>query len=342
MISDHGPLAFADPFERQLVTGLAVEPSAAIVERMDRRVRAAIQAPVPLRRPGLRLGRGRWTLLLVAATIAMMGAGAGALGLFTFIVGSEPGWSIAWERADRPALSTTSGGIKLTLERTYADANQVVVFLTTKDPAGTANLFADRISLTDADGRTYAGQMGVGDQEMGFVAHEVAFATPEPWLAGERSFTLSVASLSDPRTGREVTVTGPWTIRFSLASQGGRVGVPGAPVTLADAMVELRSLVVSPTMIRGELAVTDAPTLGSSFAPIGVVRIDSRNIDIRFSFRLEEGDQRAVVRFGTVEGIDGPAGHGEVSITELVGFGDGLDGTQVRLAGPWVLPFELP
>ena len=333
---------FADPLEVWLAAGLAVEPVPAVAEQIDRRVRAAIVAPVSLTQPRLRFGRRTKGLFLLAAAIAVMGAAAGALGLFTRIVPSEPGWQLAWDRGAQLGLTATAPGAQLTLERAYGDANEVVVFLLSKDAAGTANLFANNVSLTDADGRSYGQQLEIGDTMRGFVAHVVGFATPEPWLSGERSFTLTVTTLSDAHLGQERTVAGPWTLRFSITSAGGWVGAPGPAVTRQGATVELRSIVVSPAMIRGEILVTAAPALPPSFAPIATVTVGGHTIDARDSVGPDGTGIPGVSRFSTLAGVNALAGPGAVTITELVGFDPDPDVPQVRLAGPWLLGFDLP
>ncbi len=327
-----------DPFEAWLAAGLAVEPSPAVLKRIDRRVRAALDAPTSLRPRRRFLGRGARGLLLLGAVLAIAGAGAGVLGLFNEIIGPVGGWRLAFERGERLGIAVTSGEVRLTLERAYADANEVVVFVTSVDLAGTADVLPDAALLTDADGRTYDVQMGSGNPDSGTVAHQVIFETPEPWLEGARSFTFTIPSLADPRPGARQVVGGPWTLRFELDTHGGRPAEPGPPVTVDGTTVELRQLVVSPSAIRGRIAVTVPFDFDSSFGPIGSIRIGSRTIPIAYSGG-QAGADPLTFPFGTVEGLDDPAIEGTVTITKLVG---DRDGAQVRLQGPWVISFRLP
>lgn len=341
-MTDGQSTRFADPFEAWLAAGLATGPGPAVTEWIDRRVRVAIAAPVPLAQRRLRLGR-RWKgLLLLAAAIAIMGAAAGALGLFSWIVPSEAGWQVAWDRGAQLGLMATTPDAQVRLERAYGDANEVAVFLVSKDTNGIANLVAEDLSLTDADGRSYDQQTEVGDTATGFVAHVVAFAAPEPWLSGERSFTLTVGRLTASAVGQEQTIAGPWTLQFSINTAGGRVGAPGPAVALEGATVELRSVVVSPTMIRGELLVTEAPTLPPEFAPIATVEVGGRKLDVRYSYGLAATGVPGLSRFATLEGVNTVRGQGTVEVTELVGFDPDPNVPQVRLQGPWRLGFDLP
>ncbi len=262
MFADRGSSAPTDPFERWLADGLAIEPPAVALERIDRRVRAVLAGPLPIdhRR---RFGRRTVLVLLLAAALAAMGAGAGLLGLYDQIFGPVHGWRLAFDRAQPLAIEVTSGDVRATLDRGYADANEVALFVSAVNTADNAQPEFDQgYSLVDGDGREYQGTFASGAPDNAFAAAMLVFDTPEPWLSGTRHFTLTIPSFSDPRAmatdpspdaGR--IPGGPFVYDFELTTRGGQVAVGGPPSSAARETVALRELVVSAASIRGVLVI---------------------------------------------------------------------------------------
>ena len=78
--------------------------------------------------------RRRAVGLLVAAVV-LGGAGRGIVGLYEQAVGSDGGWRTAWDRADILGVSQTHDGYRVTVERAYADINQLMLAVSVSDVA---------------------------------------------------------------------------------------------------------------------------------------------------------------------------------------------------------------
>jgi len=345
-MTERQPARFIDPFEAWLATGLATEPAPEISDRIDRRVRAAIAgAPIPLAHRRARFGRRSRVLLLVAATIAVMGAGAGILGLFGTIFGPVDGWRTAFDRAERLDVVVTSGDVRARVIRAYADANQVFVFMVSENLRDQQQpTFEGPWILVDETGTEYQFLLASGAPDQSIAAAMVVFDTPEPWLDGSRSFTFTVPFFRDPRamatdpspdSGR--IPGGPYTFTFALTSQGGRVAEPGPPATVNGTTIELRSLVLSATAARGWLAIDPVPSSKPHYRRV-VVRVGGRSNEAAH-YEPVEGTTPLLVWFGTVSGFDDPAGAGTVDVQALVPAGPRTPGIE---GDPWVLPFDVP
>jgi hypothetical protein len=340
-MTERQPVRFIDPFEAWLATGLATVPAPDISDRIDRRVRAAIDAaPIPLAQRRVRFGRRSRVVLLVAATIAVMGAGAGIFGLFGTIFGPVDGWRTAFDRAERFDIAVTSGDVRASVVRAYADANQVFVFMVSENLRDQQQPSFDGLfTLVDATGTEYQPLLAGGAPDQSIAAAMFVFWTPEPWLDGTRSFTFTVPSFTDPRaaaTDPSPTAGripgGPYTFTFDLTTTGGRVAEPGQPVTVNGTIIGLRSLVLSATAARGVLTIDPAPAERPLFRM--TVQAGGRSVEVA-TYEGVEGSDPLLVPFATVTGFEDPAGAGTV---EVRGVGPG--GTEVP-GERWVLPFEL-
>lgn len=346
-MTERQPSRFVDPFEAWLATGLATELAPDIADRIDRRVRAAIAtAPIPLaqRRGRTRFGRRSRFLLLVAAAIAIMGAGAGILGLFGTIFGPVEGWRTAFDRAERMDVVVTSGEVRARVIRAYADANQIFVFMVSENLRDQRQpSFEGNVTLVDEAGAEYQPLLAGGAPDQSIAAAMFVFDTPEPWLDGSRTFTFKVPFFRDPRAmatdpspDAGLIPGGPYTFTFTLTSQGGWVAVPGQPVTANGTTIELRSLVLSATSARGWLAIDPVPS-DETYRRVDV-RVGGRS-NVAAHYEPIEGATPLLVWFGTVSGFDDPAGVGTVEVRELIPTGSATPG----IAGdPWILPFEIP
>lgn len=344
-MTERQPVRFSDPFEAWLATGLATELAPEVSERIDRRVRAAITAaPIPLAQRRVRFGRRSRVLLLVAAAVAAMGAGAGILGLFGTILGPVEGWRVAFDRAERLDVAVTSGDVRATVVRAYADANEVFIFLVSENLRDRQQpSFDGNVALVDEAGTEYQPLLASGAPDQSIAASMFVFDTPEPWLDGSRTFTFTVQSFRDPRAmatdpspDAGLIPGGPYVFTLTLTSQGGRVAVPGQPATVNGTTIELRSLVLSATAARGWLAIDPVPP-DETYRRVDV-RVGGRS-NVAAHYRPVAGTTPLLVWFGTVSGFDDLAGVGTVEVQELVPAGPYTPG----VAGdPWILPFELP
>lgn len=344
-MTERQPVRFIDPFEAWLATGLATEPGPDISERIDRRVRAAVaRAPIPLAQRRTRLGRRSRVLLLIAATVAVMGAGAGILGLFGTIFGPVDGWRTAFDRAERLDVAVTSGDVRARVVRAYADANEVFIFMVSENLRDQQQpSFEGNFTLVDETGVEYQPLLASGAPDRTVAAAMFVFETPEPWLDGSRSFTFTVPFFRDPRAmatdptpdaGR--IPGGPYTFTFALASQGGRVAEPGPPAAVNGTTIELRSLVLSATAARGVLTIDPSPTEPGEPLRLRItVRPGDRSAEVATYDRIE-GSDPLLVWFATVSGYDDPAGAGTVEVR-----GVGPDGSEAQ-GERWVLPFDVP
>ncbi len=340
-MTERQPSRFIDPFEAWLATGLATDLAPDISDRIDRRVRAAIAAaPIPLAQRRARFGRRSRVLLLAAATVAVMGAGAGILGLFGTIFGPVDGWRTAFDRAERFDVAVTSGDVRASVVRAYADANLVFVFMVSENLRDQQQpSFDGPWTLVDDSGIEYQSFLGGGAPDQSIAAAMFVFDTREPWLDGSRSFTFTVPSFSDPRAavtdpspdaGR--IPGGPYTFTFTLTSKGGRVAEPGQPAAVNGTTIALRSLVLSATAARGVLTIDPVPPADPLRLRM-TLHVGGRSVVVATYEGIEASDP-LLVPFATVSGFDAPAGAGTVEVR-----GVGPDGSEVQ-GERWVLPFE--
>ncbi len=343
-MTERQPVRFIDPFEAWLATGLATELAPDISDRIDRRVRAAIgAAPIPLAQRRARFGRRPRVLLLVAAMLVVMGAGAGILGLFGTIFGPVDGWRTAFDRAERLDIAMTSGDVRARVVRAYADANEVFVFMVSENLRDQQHpSFDGPFTLVDETGTEYQPVLASGAPDQSIAAAMFVFYTPEPWLDGSRSFTFTVPWFSDPRaaaTDPSPTAGripgGPYTFTFALASKGGRVAEPGQPAAADGTTVGLRSLVLSATGARGLLTIDPSPAEPGEPLRLSItVQAGGRSVKVA-TYDGMEGSDPLLVPFATVSGFDDAAGAGTVEVR-----GVGPDGSEAQ-GERWVLPFEL-
>ncbi len=343
-MTERQPVRFIDPFEAWLATGLATELAPDVSDRIDRRVRAAIAAaPTPLAQRRARFGRRSRVLLLVAATVAVMGAGAGILGLFGTIFGPVEGWRTAFDRAERLGVVATSGDVRARVVRAYADANEVFVFMVSENLRDRQQpSFDGPFTLVDETGTEYQPLLAGGAPDQSVAAAMFVFDTPEPWLDGSRSFTFTVPSFSDPRaaaTDPSPTAgripEGPYTFAFDLTTAGGRVAEPGQPAGANGTTIGLRSLVLSATAARGLLTIDPSPAEPGEPLRLRItVQTGGRSVEVA-TYEGIEGSDPLLVPFATVSGFDDPAGAGTVEVRVV-----GPHGTEAQ-SERWVLPFEL-
>ena len=383
---------FADDptLDRRLADAFAFEPGPAASAEMGRRVEtaiasaavaavAAIAAVDGAAGGGAAVGRGpagsglvgrastavqratwrRRAVGLLVAAVVLGGAGRGIVGLYEQAVGSDGGWRTAWDRADILGVSQTHDGYRVTVERAYADINQLMLAVSVSDVAkrGWTQVGAGLIEVTDEQGRPFGQTMGMGLPDGSTVSANLAWLTPPAGLlAGNHTLRVSVGSVSvrdnstppPDETPGVVSrgdqwnpwheVAGPWTFAIPLTVRGGSSVEPDAAATVGGATVRLTRVTVSPSAVSGSITVTAAD--GSEWAPVGSFRHAGSTFAIQRSGGAKDAGADSGIAFVADDGTADASGEWTLQIDELVGLGAGSG--QVRLQGPWTLRFTVP
>ncbi len=317
----------ARALEDRLAAAYAVLPADGF-EAADRRVAAlttgAAAPPSRHRWRGLRLA-----LAVAAALVVLAGATVAAVRLIELVASATPGTSVALDLGVEFNERQVHGDYAITLERGYADINQVFIALSIEQADGRGpvgvDMFAD---LTDPAGVSLppGGTPGFGIVGANGTAEVYSFG---PATAAEGDYTLRVT------TGRD----GPaWTYRFRLPPPVGTVVDVAQVKDVAGTSIGVSEVWLSPTMARAWLDVDSPKHDVDDWWVAGYLRHDGQTMD--FAWETRAPGQDADLIAGTVEGADPAEGEWTLVITELVG--DQQDGTQVRLSGPWEFPFRVP
>ena len=321
---------------------------------LDARVTRAMTEPTAAR--GWRFGAHSLLrpLVLAAALALVAGTVAATLTLLERIASeSTPGVQAAWDNAELVSLEATSAGVTITLERAYADINQVAVFFTVEGLEAVTGDTGDAAPLEwTAELRDPAGRSaeewawvrgGTEGNELGLSANVHTWegaVTPEAGM-WELTFT-SVGYNSGAFVGGECAegstdpdcdspppsamVEGIWQFPFELPPPGGTV-VPMDETTIADgAIVTIRELRISPTMITASMALrvdgltvtswgTANKTLVSIVGPNGTYAANtSYHLTQDSANQGPEGDENL---FTTMEGSDESTGTWTITVPQL-------------------------
>jgi hypothetical protein len=355
--------------DRAIFEAFAFEPPPDAEAATDRRVRAAIE--LARRRDGrgvsggLRAGRaarlvrtsrrGR-VVALLAAVLILGGAGPGLLGLFGEMVDSFGGWRTAWDRGTIVGASQIVDGYSVTIERVYADPNQLMLGISVRDLGnrGWTQVGVMYADVTDEQGRAFGHSGGQSIPDGPSAAANLAWLTPPAGLTpGQHTLHVSVPSISvrdnttpppDEMSGAANAgsawspwheIAGPWTFTVPLDIAGGSVARPNSAARVGSTEVRLAQVTVSATSVNATIRVTDSG-LGGEWAPVGQFMHSGRAYPIIVS---SNGAGDGVVTLQALEGTTTASGAWALRIDELVG----IDGTQqVRLAGPWEITFSMP
>ena len=329
-----------------LERAFAFAPATDEATRMDARVARAIAVP---RVAGRRFGRPKHLTRygLIAAALLVLGGGTGSLlGLYGSIGGG--GYTVAWDRSTKLALTQVDQGYQVTLEAAYADAAQTMLAISVLDTeVGRSDQLDLRgAELTDEAGRTYR-MTGGGSTpaEASVSANTVWYDTPgDGSLSGKHHFFLAVDEIG-VRDGKALsstddpwhTVAGRWKFEFDLAIASGTLLTPGTIATANGVTATLDSILMTPTTVRVDVSYRGLPAGASAWASVASVQHAGQTLPIGAGG--SSGSEVVQDTINTVIGTDTTAGSWTVRIDELVG--EGADG-QVRLTGPWTFSFSAP
>jgi hypothetical protein len=335
-----------DEIETRLVRAFDVTPSEEGWRWLDDRVARAMAAPagtsrrLPIRPLVLR------PLLVLGAFVLLTGAVAGAITLLDRLVdASQPGWGTAWERAEVLDLRQTDAGVTLTLERAYADLNQVAFGISveglepqSEPDAGTISWVAE---LKGPDGWT-PDPDAVGAEgraiETDRSAFLVTFGSP-PAVGG--TWDLTVTSVGYGATANGM-VDGEWHFQFELPEPAGVALSVDASDTVGHATVTLTELRITPTSVAATLGLDVAGDSVAYWSSGTGIADAVRHGDTSF----EIVDERlfpatpTVNEYRTSAGSDESRGTWDIVIPALGYTNDA--GQNIGLEGPWTISVDVP
>jgi hypothetical protein len=353
----------ADSTEQRLRSALEVVPSSDALGWLDGRVQQLIaRHGEPTAKRGL---SWRWFLRplpLIVAFLLLAGGAAAALTLMERLATtSGPGWAAAWELAEVIDQTQSDQGYTVTLERAYADVNQVVTFVTVTadDPglpeAGEGGSVWFNGGLRDASGRALEAPLSTMRVENALSASVGMWVDPTP-QAG--TYVLEISSIEvlpadfDAETLPAPT-TGTWRFEFELPAPAGVVVEPAATASHDGLTVELAELRVAPSMIAGRMYLTvdgaPAPVWSATIAEVlhdGEKISTDNNADFLAIPLREEG--ATGVEFRTAFGAELASGTWELRISQIT-FPENFDPLTgesddewAPRDGDWVLTVEVP
>jgi len=368
-----------DEIETRLLRAVAVEPSEDGLRWLDQRVADVAAGPVAVPRRGISFPRLMLRpVLVLAAFLLLAGAVAGGMGLLDQLFQSSvPGWRTGWDRAEQLDLQQTDAGVTITLERAYADLNQVLVGFTVAglDAApltdhGDAVPLEWRAELRDPTGRsleqwaTSLGGSTIADASLSAVVNVWEGAvTP---MAGTWELTFSsvgynsggfvsgecTAGNTDPACVNppvNAMVDGIWRFEFALPAPTGTVVTPNVSVTQGQATLTLTELRITPTMITSRIALrVDGSTVADWHPNISIRRGDTTYTS-HSSYHVtqdpnSQGPNGDVNEFLTISGADVASGTWVIEIPELT-YRSSTDTPiedEIHLIGPWTLTVTVP
>lgn len=367
--------------EARLRQALEVSPPGAGGRALDDRVtRAMAQSTTALdwRRGG---SRSLLRPLALAAALALVaGAVAGTLNLLERITGeSTPGVQAAWDAAEVLALRQSDAGVTITLERAYADVNQVAVFFTVEGLETVASDAGDLAPLEwtaeilDPAGRTadeWAVVRGGSEgSELGLSANIHTWDGPVTPMAG--TWTLTFTSIgynsgfftpgqcdegsTDPACASaapSAMTEGTWQFMFDLPEPAGIVVPTAQTATEGDVTLTVSELRISPTMIAASIALrvdgetvtswaTANDTLASFEGPAGTYPANTGyHVTQDPADQGPEGDKNL---FMSAEGSDEASGSWTITVPELrYAIGEGTLETGTIVSEPLVVTVDVP
>ena len=319
--------------------------------------------------------------LAFVAMFAILATGVGAaVGLLerTIDGSAVPGWRVAWDRAQVLGLQQTDAGITLSLERAYADLNQVLVGFTVDGlpPAPLAGTDGEEsvdwvAQLTDPSGRT-AEEWAIGTHAMAREETGLS-AIVQTWQGSPATdagtWELRVSSVgyggsfvpgactdgsTDPACANPSAasmVQGSWVFRFDLPAAAGTALGPNVSATAAGATVTLTEIRISPTEITTRLGLkVDGTTVAAWDAPDyritaagGAVSHVANAADHLTRSPADRGPAGDENRFISNTGSDAAGDTWVVEIPELTYWMVGAAPEEgATITGPWSLEVTIP
>jgi hypothetical protein len=345
------------------------EPSAEGMRRLDERVAQVMIRAAPQTRRWSPRGMVVRPAAVLAAFVLLTGAVAGTMTLLERLTtGSSVGVRAAWDRAEVVGISRNDAGVTVTLERAYADLNQVVLFLEVEGlPTRAGTTVPDDVDavaqLRDPSGRhaeTWAWAMGgSGSAEPDLAALIVSWdgaVTPE---AGTWELTITTVGYGGMMDGsctageladgvcaaREgARVDGRWTFEFPLPAPAGAVVQAEASDTDGMATIRLTELRLAPSAVSGRLYLdVDGSPVPSWAATITAIRHDSEawqpETNPNYTARVVGA---GAIEFMTSVGVEMPSGTWEIEISDVLVASDGAGDLGTPLDGHWVLRVVVP
>lgn len=352
--------------EARLLQTWAFELSLDAVRWLDQRV-GQIPVRSAVSRGGVRSnGLLVRLLVVIAAFVLLTGAVAAALGLLDRLVESsgQPGWRVAWDDAERLDLTATDKGVTITLERAYADVNQVLVGFTVAGLEAPTSTTGERPSLQwkaeiqDPSGRS-AEQWAPASTGM-LMAETGLSAVIETWdgavAPAAGTWVLTFTSVGYYGAGLvsgecyagstlpecvnpppNAMVDGTWRFAFQLPQARGVVVATDAALTVGDGTLTLTDLRISPTMIDASLVLRVA---GASVVQWGW---QGGTVEHDGTTRAFQGSRRGPA--GDVNELMTVAGSADASGTWTLAFDEityrTADGEGARISGPWRLALSV-
>ena len=291
-----------------------------------------------------------------------------------------PGWRHIEEThlAQEVNLSQTLDGVTVTLERVYADANQIVIGYTVKGLAD-QNLEVSRMSLTDEQGRAFSEMTGAGaagTSELlgvqlppGEAAYVTAFdasvveGKPErlrlhltmhlvKLVPVDQTPVTPTVPLPEPSEAgvivalaqalREEMVSGPFTFDFSVPFIPGQTVEVQQTMEAAGVAMRLERVVVTPSETRAILCFEPPDDIEWTLLA-DLDAGDGGALHGGVVGRPDDVSGRECHRVSYMESLTSKSGEWTLTVTELVGTDlSQIPSEDVRLAGPWVFRFRVP
>ncbi len=324
-------------------------------------------------RPATRLG---WVALVLGLLLTVGAAVYAVSPVVSRLFQFSPGWQHVEEArlAQEVHLSQTIGDWTVTLERVYADANQVLVGYTVSGPAGEYGHVEERATLMDNQGTRFSGMAGAGvtgvSEILGvrlppgqgaFVSAfdasvvqgqpakldlhleitlsklvPVGDAPPIPLPAAPPTSTVLIVPAVQLR---EEPLVGPFTFDLSVPFIPGRVALVQESVRVAGVTVKLDRVVVTPAETRAILCF-DPPTGKSEhWVPVATLEAGDRDTESAISTVSREA---GCYRYSFIAPLADWHGEWKLTVTELVGMDPTRPGEQTRIQGPWTFTFHVP
>jgi len=280
------------------------------------------------------------SVLLTAAFLVGTSASGGPAAFY-----DEDG-GYMWQHAQVLRMDKVVDGYRITLERAYADANQMLVGITVVDTQNRSHdLRVGKVSVADSAGGTWENTTGGSDPVNVTTTASLYLFDHDPGAApsGRRKFSVTVATISgnsDAASPQDVPVNAEFD--FELTVPAALEATPRASAVSNGVTLTVDRIITSPSAVRMELSVAGAPSSGHDWTPIARVSHAGRELNGGHS-SIAQGSALTILYTG--DGVDDPTGDWTVTAGELMGSAP-TEGSpwehEVRVQGDWTIKFTLP